>query len=102
MIDSKPITLADAANEATGITQSTGVILIEATLADATERSAVFTLYNNDGTPTTVLTAGSGTYFSITKATDTKINVYWETNQIYVENQAGQAGTFIVKFLGKL
>jgi len=92
--------LDDAEEGLSGITQTEGVFLVEVTLAaTGVKHSAVFTLYNNAGTPTTVLTAGNGTYFSITKATDTKTNVYWLTNQVRVENQLGQAEEFIIKML---
>ena len=102
-IQSKNMALADNAVGSTGITQKVGMILVEYTLtADGVNHSAVFTLYNNAGTPTTVLTAGSGTYFSITVTTDAKVNVYWDTNQIKVENKLGTEEEIIVTFYGRL
>lgn len=102
-IQSKNMALADNAVGSTGIIQTVGVIFVEYTLtATGVKYSAVFTLYNNGGTPTTVLTAGSGTQFSITETTDTKVNVYWDTNQIKLENKLGTEEEFIISFSGKL
>lgn len=101
MMQSKNLTLADAEAAGIGFTQKTGIIFVEYTLAaTGVHYSAVFTLYDNAGTPTTVLTAGSGTNFSITSTTDTKVNVYWATNQIYVENQLGTEENIFVTFYG--
>lgn len=101
MIQSKILTLADNEAAGIGITQKTGILFVEYTLAaTGVHYSAVFTLYDNAGTPTTVLTAGSGTYFSITVTTDTKVNVYWLTNQIYVENKLGTEEEIFVTFYG--
>lgn len=95
------MTLADNEVGSTGITQKTGLIFVDYTLtATGVHYSAVFTLYDNAGTPTTVLTAGSGTYFSITVTTDTKVNVYWNTNQIKVENKLGTEEEIIITFVG--
>lgn len=101
MIQSKNMTLADNEVGSTGITQKTGIICVDYTLTDTgVHYSAIFTLYDNAGTPTTVLTAGSGTYFSITETTDTKVNVYWDTNQIKVENKLGTEEEIFVSFFG--
>lgn len=101
MIESKVMVLADNEVGSTGITQKTGIILVELELAaTGVHRSAIFTLYDADGTPTTVLTAGSGTYFSLTVTTDTKVNVYWATDQIKVENKLGTTEIITVKFIG--
>lgn len=101
MIQSLNMTLADNEVGSTGITQKTGLIFVDYTLtATGVHYSAVFTLYDNAGTPTTVLTAGSGTYFSITVTTDTKVNVYWNTNQIKVENKLGTEEEIIITFVG--
>lgn len=81
--------VADTVALSTKITQKSGVFSVSFTTAAGVHHSAVFTMYDSAGTPTTVLTAGNGTYFSITKATDTKVNAYWETNQLKVENQSG-------------
>ncbi len=99
MIDSKPMVLDDAEAGGTGITDTEGVFIVEVTLAaTGVKHSAIFTLYNNAGTPTTVITAGSGTYFSITDA-DTKTCVYWLTDQVYIKNQLGQTETFFITML---
>jgi hypothetical protein len=101
MIQSKNLSLADDEVGSTGITQKTGLIFVDYTLTETgVHYSAVFTLYDDAGTPTTVLTAGSGTYFSITVTTDTKVNVYWDTNQIKVENKLGSEEEIFVTFYG--
>ena len=90
--------MADNAVLGTGIADTEGVYEVEFTLAaTGVKHSAIFTLYNNAGTPTTVLTAGNGTYFSITVTTDAKLNVYWLTNQLTVENKLGTEETIIVR-----
>ena len=81
--------VADAAVISTKIANKSGVFSVSFTTAAGVHHSAIFTLYDSAGTPTTVLTAGNGTYFSITKTTDTKVNAYWETDQVKVENQSG-------------
>lgn len=101
MIQSMNLTLADNEVGSTGITQKTGVIFVEYTLtATGVHYSAVFTLHDSAGTPTTVLTAGNGTYFSLTVTTDTKVNVYWATDQIKVENKLGTEEQIFVTFYG--
>ena len=82
--------VADAAALSTGIANKSGVFSVAFTTAAGVHHSAVFTMYDSAGTPTTVLTASSGTYFSITKGTDAKVNAYWETDQVKIENQFGE------------
>ena len=75
----------------TGFTQESGLFMV-----GYADNVAFFILTNQGGTPTTALLAGSGTYFSITKTTDTKVNVYWETDQLKVENKLGATTTIYV------
>ena len=81
---------ADNAVLSTKIANKSGIFSVSFTTAAGVHHSAIFTLYDNAGTPTTVLTAGSGTYFSITGTTDTKVNAYWDTDQVKIENKFGK------------
>jgi hypothetical protein len=91
--------VADAAVLSTKITQKSGVFSVAFTTAAGVHHSAIFTLYDSAGTPTTVVLSGNATHFSITKTTDTKVNVYWETDQVKVENQFGE--TIAIKVEGE-
>jgi hypothetical protein len=91
--------VADAAVLSTKITQKSGVFSVAFTTAAGVHHSAIYTLYDSAGTPTTVVLSGNGTYFSITKTTESKINVYWETDQVKIENQTGE--TLAVKVEGE-
>lgn len=97
-VNSKPMVMEDDDVLGTGITDTEGVFKVWYELAATGVRhSAIFTLYNNGGTPTTVLTAGNGTYFTITVTTDAKLNVYWLTDQLTIENKLGTTETIFVE-----
>jgi hypothetical protein len=89
--------LIDDAVGSTGITETSGIFKVSYVSGGDTY-SAIFALYDNAGTPTTVLLAGNGTNFSITATTDTKVNCYWATDQLKIENKSG--GTLTIKCSG--
>jgi hypothetical protein len=81
--------VADTVALSTKIVQKSGVFSVSFTTAAGVHHSAICTLYDSAGTPTTVILSGNGTHFGISKGVDTKVNVYWETDQLKVENQFG-------------
>jgi hypothetical protein len=81
--------IASAGTLETGIANKTGILGVSYTTSAGVHHSAIYTLYDSAGTPTTVLTAGNGTYFSITETTASKVNVYWKTNELEIENNSG-------------
>ena len=89
MFVNRVLHLADEATGDVKVQASNGIVLVSYNNAAGTNYSAVFSLYNNAGTPTSVLTAGNGNNFSITEDTDAKINVFWDTDQIKVQNHSG-------------
>ncbi|MCK9282395.1 MAG: hypothetical protein M0P71_17405 [Melioribacteraceae bacterium] len=81
--------IASADTLETGIANKTGILGVSYTTALGVHHSAVYALYDSAGTPTTVLLAGNGTQFTITETTASKVNVYWKTNEVEIENNSG-------------
>jgi hypothetical protein len=92
--------VADAAVLSTKIANKSGVFSVSYTSALAVHNSAIIHLYDSAGTPTCTLDAGNGTQFSIAKNTASKVNVYWETDQLKVQNNAGE--TLEIKIEGEV
>jgi hypothetical protein len=87
--------IANAATGLTGIKHTAGIFKVSYTTAAGVEYSALFTLYSNAGTKTTVLTAGSGTNFSIAVDTASKVNVYFD-GELKVQNNSGTDYEFYI------
>lgn len=73
--------IAAAAVLSTGLTQKTGLLAVR-----IATKTAIFALYDDAGTPTTSKLAGNA-IFNASKDNASTINVYWDTDQVKIQNK---------------